>query len=387
MNRIVNLEYLDNYKIDNVQKSIENSFSKLDLSSIFAGKKKVMLKVCLPKSCSPDEAETTHPSVVRAVVNVLSKLGVKCVVVDSPYGKFGLDHLDEVYVNTGMLEVANLTTCELNRNLNTNFIQLPNGIKTKRLHVLDVINEVDAIINIGKIKIDDTLGYCGALTNLLGIMPGDVKTININRLITLKDFYQFNLDVYNAVEDKLILNIIDGVVALEAGNTQRLLSCIGVCEDIFSLDACILDILGIDLKNTIINQAEEQGLFDTSKSYRLLGKDIKDFKVEDFALSDFDANSKIHETDSQRKKLYKQNQQRVVIPQNKCKGCGICSKICPTNAITMKYDKNNELYAVVDYNKCILCYKCVTGCPYKVVELHKPLNYKKLEKEINKYKK
>ena len=33
------------------------------------------------------------------------------------------------------------------------------------------------------------------------------------------------------------------------------------------------------------------------------------------------------------------------VDKNKCKGCSICSRVCPTKAIMMKYDKNGELFA------------------------------------------
>ena len=114
---------------------------------------KVLLKVCLPESVQPDSAETSHPAVVQGVVEVLSKLGAKCIIADSPYGNFTQSHLDSVYFKTGMLEVANSSDCELNHNLKIFSMDTPNGVKTKNITLLDVVNDVDVIINLGKIKI------------------------------------------------------------------------------------------------------------------------------------------------------------------------------------------------------------------------------------------
>ena len=384
MNNNVSLEYIDNYNIDKVQQIVENSFSKLGVEDLLKNKKTVLLKVCASSAVSPDLAETTHPSVIRAIVNVLTKYGVKCLVADSPYGNFSTSWLDNVYLNTGILEVANQTNCELNRDLRTCEITQPNGVMAKSLTMLEIVKDVDAIINISKLKIDGKLGYVGAVANLFGLIPGDVKNLVLNRLKTLKDFYNYNLDLYQTIESKVVLNVIDGIVAMEANNTQRLLSCLGVSENAFSLDASILDILNVNYSKTILKYAKERDLFDYDKPYKQLSEKIEKFKIQDFALTDFSDNSLLHKSESERKRYFKSTQQRVNIVGKKCKGCGVCTKICPTKALTMKYDKNGELYTVVDYDRCIFCYKCLTACPYKVVDVIQPSNYRKLKKELEK---
>ena len=122
--------------------------------------------------------------------------------------------------------------------------------------------------------------------------------------------------------------------------------------------------------------------------YQIIGKHFKiwlflgaeSFNIKDFQVVDFDNHTEI----KQSKSYFNAHQERVEINKNKCKGCRICSRICPTGAITMKCDKNNELYATIDYKKCIYCNKCVTACPYSMVDIKTPLSYKLLEKEIEK---
>lgn len=385
MSKYVSLNYLDDYNILNLQKSIEQSFEDFDFFAKFKPKSKILIKVCLPTSSSPDKAETTHPSVVRAVVNLLSKNGISCLVADSPYKKYSSSKLDNVYLNTGMLEMANLTKCELNHDLSTTKIETPTAVMTRSLCVLDIVNHVDAIINIGKLKFDEKLGYMGACSNLFGLIPGEMKNLILNRLTTFKDFNNYIIDMHEALKDKMALNILDGIVALEANNTPRMLSYLGVSDNAYALDATVFDILGIKYDNTILKQAKMRELFDYNKPYKLLNASVEKFKVEDFAFINYDENKRICESAMEQKRYFKRNQQRVVIKPNKCKGCSICSKICPTGAIMMKYDKNGELYAEIDFKKCIFCYKCHTACPYKVVDFKVPLGYKLLTKEIKKY--
>lgn len=383
MNKMVSLEYLNDYNVEALQNACEDCFQRLGIKQKFQPNMNVLIKVCLPSDVSQDLAETTHPAVVQALVNVLSKCGVKCIVADSPEKRFTDEYLSDVYLNSGMLEMANLTTCELNHNLKTTTLEIPNGIKTKNLTILDVVNDVDAIINVGKLKMDENLGYLGASSNVFGLIPGEMKTLVLNRLNTLEDFNNYIIDMCETLKDKTILNVLDGIVSLEANKTQRMLNLLAMSECSYCLDAVVFDILNIKYENTVLKQAQNRDLFDFNKPYKVVGEKIDKFKVEDFGLVEFDCFKEI----KQPKGYFKTHQQRVKIDKNKCKGCKICSKICPTNAIMMKYDNNGELYAEIDYKKCIFCKKCLTACPYQVVEQKTPLAYKKMMKDIEKHNK
>lgn len=387
MNRNVWLDKIDDYNVKEIQSRLEHCFFDLDIKKLFKPKMRVLIKVCMPVSVSRDNAETTHPAVVSALVNVLSELGVKCIIADSPYKKYAIDSLDNVYLNTGMLEVANISKCELNRNLKTCKVNLPEGRATKTVNLLEVVNDVDAIINVGKIKLDNQLGYIGAVANLFGLIPGEKKTLALNGLLTQKDFNNYLLDVYSALQDKLILNVLDGIVALENDCTPRMLYCLAVSENIFALDKAVLDILSVDENETIIKTAKDREIIRNDFSIKVVNESVEDFKLEDFALPEINLSKKIHKNESERASYYNRNQAVPVIKEKKCKGCSICSKICPTNAISMKYDENGELFAKIDYDKCIFCNKCITACPYLVAKLYTPSGYKDLEKEINKFNK
>ncbi|MBE5741575.1 MAG: DUF362 domain-containing protein [Clostridiales bacterium] len=383
MNNAVSLNYLDDYSQDLVDETVEKAFTSLNLNRLFKPKMKVLLKTCMPNSEVPDKAQCTHPSIIRGLVNVLTKRGVACVVADSPYGKASLINLDQAYLNTGMLEVANLTTCELNHDLSVCDVEVPNGVMTKKLTLLDIATQVDAIVNVGKIKIDK--GYVGACANIFGLIPAELKTLVKNRMSTLGEYHHYIIDMLETIGDKLVLNVLDGIVALEANNTQRMLSCLAISEDAFSLDASIMDILGIKYKDTILKQAEDRGYFDSEKPYKLVDKKIEDFVIKDFALVEFDQDTRLSDNKKQSKQYFRSHQDRVKIDKKKCKGCGVCSKICPSGAIMMKYDKEGELYAEVDYKKCIFCDKCHTACPYSVVEKITPIGYKSLIKNVTRY--
>ena len=384
MSKIVSLKYLNDYNSKELEASIKTALEQLCITNTIKPKMKVLIKACLPTAVSADMAETTHPSVVRALSNVLKQLGAECIVADSPYKKYSLETLDKVYLNTGMLDAANQSSCVLNKDLSTFTIATPNGVMNKSLTLLNVINEVDAIINVGKLKIDETLGYVGVVANLFGFVPGEMKTQALARLSTQKDFHNYCIDIHDAIKDKVIFNVLDGIVALESGNTQRMLNCLAISENMFCLDAAVVDILDLGFKNTVLKQAKARGLFDYEKGYKLIGDKLEKFKVADFNIHEFSDCSPIYKDKSEQVKYFKKHQLRTKIKPNNCKGCSVCTKICPTGAITMKTDTRGELYASINYNKCIFCNKCHTACPYKVVEIVLPSGHKQIMKEIEK---
>lgn len=383
MNKLVSVKYLDDYNFNNVRSAVESGIELLNLKNVFKPKMKILLKVCLPNEVTQDSAKSTHPAVIRALVDYLTKLDISCVVADSPLEKYSDSYLNSVYFSTGMLEMANLTTCELNHDLSTCDIEIPEGVMTKKVKLLDVINKVDAIINVGKLKIDDTLGYLGATANLFGLIPGAKKDLILKRIDNIGNFNKYVIDIYSALNNKIVLNILDGIVALEAGKIQRMLNCLAISENSFSLDAVILDILKIKYDNTILKHAQTKDLFDYNKPYKVLGDKIDMFNVEDFKLVDFDNHTLLPYSHT----YFKTHQQRPTINKDACKGCKICGKVCPTQAIIMRYDNDGELYAEIDYKKCIFCNKCITACPYSIIKQKTPLAYKTLMKNINKYNK
>ena len=54
---------------------------------------------------------------------------------------------------------------------------------------------------------------------------------------------------------------------------------------------------------------------------------------------------------------------KIVINEEKCKGCGLCQKHCPVNAIEGEAREKR----VINQDKCIKCGTCLTSCPFKAI--------------------
>lgn len=48
-----------------------------------------------------------------------------------------------------------------------------------------------------------------------------------------------------------------------------------------------------------------------------------------------------------------------LIDEERCKGCGMCEKVCKMGAVSIREDKKS----VTDYNLCAMCGRCILYCP------------------------
>ena len=111
----VNIIKCGNYESENVKKAVYEALNGIDAIRLKITKgSRVLVKTNLVMRKSPEDAVTTHPMVVEAIVRYLQELGCKVIIGDSPGGPYAEWNLKAVYKAAGMFEVAERTGCELN---------------------------------------------------------------------------------------------------------------------------------------------------------------------------------------------------------------------------------------------------------------------------------
>ncbi|MCD4742080.1 MAG: 4Fe-4S binding protein [Desulfobacteraceae bacterium] len=55
----------------------------------------------------------------------------------------------------------------------------------------------------------------------------------------------------------------------------------------------------------------------------------------------------------------------LVLDQDKCIGCGLCTEVCPHNV----FELQNGKAEIVDFNACMECGACVNNCPSNALEV------------------
>lgn len=371
------------YDSDIVKCGLKECFDLIGgLQTFIKPNHKVLIKPDLYNSTEPNIAKTTNPNIVIALAELIAEIGAKCIIADSPKGDFKQSKIDSTYGKTQMLKASNNGHAMLNINEDIAIITNPNGETCRDIYVLDAINDVDIIINVGKLRCDKNLGLIGCSQNLFGLVPGKFKELIKSRCYNLKSYYNYIIDLNEALENKVILNVLDGIVGNEANNDPRILNTILVGENSYSIDAVALKIINQEPENNLLLQ-ESVRRNKLNFKFEILGDDIKPLVCSDFNYAILGENVK---PSSERvfKREYNSHQKRPIIPSKLCKGCKVCVQNCPMKAIEIKNSQMGE-YAKVDYSKCINCFKCVENCPYKVITTKTPFRYRSIDRMIKKH--
>lgn len=366
------------YNTEKIANCLEDAFLLLGgLEQYIKPKMTVLIKPDLYLSSTPNSAKTTHPTVVSAVAELVAKCGATCVIADSPYGEFSQSKLDSTYVKTEMLNASNDGNATLNINDKVCVFPYEKGVITKSFYFIDAINDIDLIINVGKFRCDKFLGLVGCSQNLFGLTVGKMKNLIKTKCYTQDKFYNYILDTYEALEDKIVLNVLDGIVSCETNNLPRILNSIIVSPNPMTADALALKLINQSPEDSKLLQiANDRNLF--SFNYEILGDNYEPLIISDYTYQ-LNPNTILRGNENKLFKSYLKHYKQISISPSECKGCKKCTHYCPVKAINMVGE-----CAKVDYKKCINCFKCVDKCPYKVIKIKNPLRFKIIEENLNK---
>jgi 2-oxoglutarate ferredoxin oxidoreductase subunit delta len=66
---------------------------------------------------------------------------------------------------------------------------------------------------------------------------------------------------------------------------------------------------------------------------------------------------------------------KVTFNENRCKGCQLCTSVCPKNIVVMATDRINKKgyhpATVLEMEKCIGCTNCALICPDCVITVER----------------
>lgn len=339
------------------QSEVDSSISKaLKLSGVEIFKnKKVLIK---PNIVSADvkniKATITQLPIIESVCKILKKNNCQIFIGESSFmnthiffKKIGLDKLAKKYG-------AKLVIFEQDKLIN---IKDEEAKILKVFPVAKIVKDVDVIVNLPKLKTHQLMRFTGAVKNLFGLIPGGLKQKFHAKAPSEKKFAKLMIDIYQNFNDKVCINIMDGVIGMEGkGPTSGEPVNSGfilVSKDAVSLDVVSSQLIGFNSKKILTNKEavkRELGSYDFElKGLKKLPN--LNFKKPYVALKTI------------RSVLFALRQKPIVVDEKKCVKCGICAKHCPVKAITL------SPYLVIDKKKCIRCFCCIEICPENALSL------------------
>ncbi len=324
--------------------------------------KKVLLKPNMLLGKGIDAAITTHPAIVENVIKVLLEKKAKLFLGDSP----GIPINPKIVAKqVGILDVVDQYHIEF-----VDFTKSPVEITRKENKLVKtftlagIINEVDYIINLPKLKTHVHSIFTGSIKNLFGFVPGLLKPQFHVKFSEPVHFAQMIVDLAMIIKPQF--TIMDGIVAMEgegpSNGQPKKLGVLIASSDMVAIDSAACHLIGLNPHHIpIIQQANQDGLgeIDLGKISIQGGRDLNVLKDKHFktipALPEMNFK-KVNPVKVLAKHLFTA---KPVIKEKKCIKCHICINVCPVKALSA--GKGN--IPAYNYHSCIRCYCCHEMCP------------------------
>lgn len=335
--------------------------------------KVILLKPNLLGAHAPEDAVTTNPVILEAVIQILQTINCTILVGDSPGGTV---NYDTVLAKCGIREVADKYQVEI---VNLNKYQVVNVENSGfSITYTGLYDEIDYIVNLAKYKTHGLMQFTGAVKNLYGLVPG-LKKANYHREYpNSHKFAEFLAKLYETVKPKVLFSVIDGIVGMEgkgpsAGN-QRNFGYLFASECASSVDYVAAYMMGFKpLEIDLIRLTMQiDGVLPSRIASNYLWQDNIIPNVDTGVVK---LRSKIlNHIPNGINKIFKSVFWYRPVITDKCKKCNICVNSCPVGAI--KPDKDGNLK--INDKLCIRCLCCHEFCPHQAIEIVKSSIAKKI---------
>jgi len=376
----------DNYDFQVVKEKVYEIFNSSFLLDKINENTNVFIKLNLVGPFEPSLGITTHPIVVKAVLDILKDKTKNIIIGDNPATRDQVATLKKC----GIYDVIKEYDCKILEQ--TVFTKITNS-KPKIYSEFEVSKQMidaDVLINIPKLK-THTLAYMTvAEKNFFGLIYGLNKSawhVKANNPLhfgnAINDLYGALLESY---KDKTIFHLCDGILGLEgegpssAGDPKYANALLG-SYDAISLDRVACELVKLDQSKiyiTNIGSERNYGEGDISK-INIIGDSLDNFKNIHFKAPK-DSLSHVGLKILKFKFLRNMILEHPKIDKDKCIKCGECAKICPPK--TLKIEKGQ--FPHLKSNLCIRCWCCGEVCPKNaIIKSKRPLLGKILLKTDN----
>lgn len=351
---------------------IAEHFAALGIGASFFEGKKVVIKPNLVMKKAPEYAATTHPAVLEGLLKVLSGLGVRPLIAESPGGIYSASRLESFYHVCGLDAPAEKYGAKLNTDTSSRQMFF-DGKLVRSFNIITPIADADVIIDLCKLKSHSLTTMSAAVKNLFGTIPGIEKFEAHAAYPDYKDFTSMFCDLCQMLcTEKKVIAITDAIVGMEGNGptagTPRDVGCIITSQNPLASDLLAEKIIGFDGKVPSVAESIRRGLCpDSVDKLEIIGN--MPAPVIDFVQSDSNRGSSagILLFFSQGK-LGRIFMPRPEIKKAECRGCGECVRSCPQKTISLE---NN--IAKINFGKCIRCYCCQELCPFGAIGIKRNL--------------
>lgn len=290
MGYLVSLEKCNSYNQNEVNKSIKKLLDNLGgIKKFIKRNQKVLLKPNVVKGTSPEAAVTTHPAVVEAVIKILKENNCEVYIGDDPFS----DEITEALKICGIYDVCKKHDARIavfDKKVN---YQNKNGLVVKDFQLTHYFDEVNAIINLPKLKTHSQLYFTGAVKNLYSMMPGPKRGFYHLKYNKMEFFANMLLDLYTLLRKKVVLNIMDGIYGMEGNGpcngNPRFAGVLSASNDAVALDSVMCSLIGLDVNrlSTVHYAAKRKDYSFDKKNIKIVREKIENVRINPFIEAEY----------------------------------------------------------------------------------------------------
>ena len=272
------------YSKEDVRSAVDKTFSFFGgIENVIKKGSKVLLKPNFLKESSPRKCIVTHPAVIEAVAEAVLEAGATPIIGDSP--AFG--SVAKVAKRIGLDKFAEKHGIDIIELDKPRKVSINCGGKDFSLTVSGRALDVDAIINLPKLKVHVQVLFTAGVKNLYGCVSGKQKAW---RHLKSKNDLEWYADmlIANYQLVKPVFTIVDAVTAMEekgpTGGKPKDVSLLVGGIDVIAVDRVVTELLSVRPDDVPILRAAKRlgvGEQDLSK-IEIAGEELASVKVHDF---------------------------------------------------------------------------------------------------------
>ncbi|NIQ93120.1 MAG: DUF362 domain-containing protein, partial [Desulfuromonadales bacterium] len=310
---------------------------------------------------------TTHPEIVRAVIEAVQEAGGKVLVGDSP----GIGKSEQVVRKCGIMPVIEETGATFTPFTESVTVPGKGGV-FQHLEIAREVLDADVIINLPKLKTHQMMGLTCGIKNMFGAVVGMRKIRLHLQAGTNKEFFALML-LELAEFLNPALTLVDGITAMEgdgpgSGDPVHVGALIA-SRSMQAVDTVACDLLRLSPHSVwtlrAALQSDREGC--RMEDIELIGDPIDALRPGKFRpAKSTDVNFSL--PNFLKKPLKKSLTARPEPDDAICVLCGECVRSCPPQAMKIE---NRKLQ--IDFDRCIRCFCCQELCPHGALETEQGL--------------
>jgi len=312
---------------------------------------RVVIKPNLLLAAKPAQAVTTHPRVVRAVVQYVRDQGGAPVIADSP----AVGRISRIYRGGAYREA--LQDLDVSFQAFDTETMVDIGPPFGKVPLARQALEADVVINLAKLKTHSQMTLTLGVKNTFGCVVGLKKPEwHMRAGVDKALFARLVVQIHQAIAPAYTL--IDGIFGMDghgpgkAGRPVPLGILVG-SQSAFAADHAVCDLIGLPPEQLpTLAAADALGIPHAPVRVVGDGPDQISFQLPDSGTTRFGP-------DFLQPFLRRHLLRRPVADPDACRLCGECWQYCPAEAIQGQMD-----HLRFDYNRCIRCYCCIEVCPH-----------------------